>query len=158
MAQLQYNPEVFTLDDFATATATQAGDDEFTLVERLDVEEGEGVYVGRGTSTNPLQAEGSIDGDIQNESGNPIDGRYMIAVVNSQNNRVENGTIKRGRIDELRQTRPNSLDGDLTAFVDVEVKEPYQVGLFIRTNSGTEDYSSAKSSIQIDGFLGEALN
>jgi hypothetical protein len=158
MSELSYSPDVFDLGDFSTASATQVGDTEFSTVEVFDIEEGEGVYVGRGTSSNPLQAEGSIEGNIKNGGNSDINGRYRLVVLNSQNNTVNGGVLARGRISELRKTRSNSLDGDIQPFVDKEVREPYQVGLQVRVDSGTETYSSSNSTLEIDGFLGEAFN
>lgn len=158
MAELSYSPDVFDLSDFQTASATEVGDESFKQVERLTVETFEGIYVGRGTSTNPLQAEGSIRGDIQNGGGSSINGRYKLAVVNSQNNQVQGGVLARGRLSELRTTRPNSLDGDIQPFVDKEVREDYKIALLIQVDSGTETYDSSNSTFEFDGFLGEALN
>lgn len=158
MSTLEYAPDVFSLSDFATASSTEVGDDNFSLVEIFAIEQGEGVYIGRGNSENPLQAQASVDGNLKDSGGSDITGRYKLAVLNSQNNLVDGGTLVRGRISELRKTRPNSLDGDITQFVDIEVLEPYKVGLLVRTNSGTTTYSSSNSSLEIDGFLGEAKN
>lgn len=158
MTELSYSKDVFELDDFSTASSTAVGDDEFATVERLDIDKGEGVYIGRGTSTNPLQAEGSLRGDIQNSGSSSLNGRYRLVVLNSQNNVVNNGVIARGKLSELRTTRANSLDGDITPFVNKEVLEPYQIGLQIKLNSGTDTYDSGNSSFSADGFLGEAFN
>jgi hypothetical protein len=149
---------VFELSDFETASSTEVGDDSFSDVERFDIEEGEGVYVGRGTSENPLQAEGSIRGDLQDSGGTSLYGRYRLVVVNSQNNVVNGGVLARGRLSELRTTRANSIDGDIQLFVNKEVMEPYKVALQIRLSSGTATYSSSNSSLSIDGFRGEAFN
>jgi hypothetical protein len=156
--ELQYSPDVFELADFDTSTSTAVGDDEFSTVERLDIDEGEGVYIGRGTSSNPLQAEGSIEGDLQNGGGTSLQGRYRLVVLNSQNNVVNGGVLARGKLSELRQTRANSLDGDIQPFVNKEVLEPYQVGLQVRLSSGTDTYDSGNSTFKADGFLGEAFN
>ena len=158
MADLSYSPDVFELADFSTASSTAVGDDEFSTVERLDIDKGEGVYIGKGSSTNPLQAEGSIQGDIQNTGGTSLDGRYRLVVLNSQNNVVNGGVIARGKLSELRKTRSNSLDGDITPFVDIEVLEPYQIGLQVKLDSGTDTYDSGNSTFEADGFLGEAFN
>jgi len=158
MSELSYSPDVFELADFNTASSTEVGDDSFHDVERFDIEEGEGVYVGRGVSENPLQAEGSIRGDLQDSGGSSLSGRYRIAVVNSQNNVVNGGVLARGRLSELRTTRANSIDGDIQPFVDKEVMEPYKVAVQIRLSSGTATYSSSNSNLSIDGFRGEAFN
>jgi len=87
-----------------------------------------------------------------------VEGKYRLVVLNSQNNIPTGGIITTGRISELRTDRANSVDGDITTFVDKEVMEPYKVGLQLKTKSGTATYSSANSSFEVDGFLGEALN
>jgi len=157
MSELSYSPDEFDLNDFKTSTATEVGDDEFATVERLPIDKGEGVYIGQGNSSNPLQAEGSITGDPKDSGTDAIDGRYRLAVVNSQNNVVNGGIIAQGKISQLRKTRANSVDGDITPFVNKEVKEPYKVGFQLRTNSGTADFSQSSSSLEIDGFRGEQL-
>jgi len=156
MAELTYSPDEFDLADFTTSTSTGVGDDEFATVERLEVEQGEGVYIGQGNSKNPLQAEGSLEGDIKNGGGSSLDGKYRLVVLNSQNNVV--GRITQGRLSALRKTRANSLDGDITTFQDIEVMEPYKVGLQIKLDSGSDTYDNANSTFEADGFSGEALN
>lgn len=158
MSSLSYSRAQFTLDDFTEASSQQVGNDEFVTVERLEVDKGEGVYVGQGNSTNPLQAEGSIRGDVQDVVDSDMNGRYRLAVVNSQNNVVNGGIIATGNIDEIEETRANSIDGDITPFVNKEVMEPYQIALQFKLNSGTQTYSRANSSLTIDGWLGESLN
>lgn len=158
MSALTYHPTSFDLDDFTAATSTEVGDDEFSTVERLPVEEGEGVYVGKGASSNPLQAEGSAQGDINDDGNADMVGKYRLVVLNSQNNIPTGGIITTGRISELEKDRANSLDGDITTFQDIEIREPYKLGLQLKTNSGTATYSSANSAFEVDGFLGEALN
>lgn len=157
MSRLSYSPDEFDLSDFTTASSTEVGDDEFQTVERLEVEKGEGVYIGQGSTTNPLQAEGSIEGDIQNDGSTSLNGEYRLVVLNSQNNMVPGGIIARGRLSALRQSRANSLDGDITPFKDKEVMEPYSVGLQIRLDSGTDTYSNTNSTFSADGYSGEAI-
>jgi hypothetical protein len=156
MSDLSYHPDSFDLDDFTTATSTEVGDDEFETVERLEIGKGEGVYIGQGSSTNPLQAEGSITGDPDNGSDADLTGQYRLVVLNSQNNVVD--ILTQGKISALRKTRANSLDGDITPFIDTEVMEPYQIGYQLKLASGSDTYSSADSSLEVDGFSGEALN
>jgi hypothetical protein len=155
---LTYHPTSFDLDDFEASTSTEVGDDEFTTVERLPVEEGEGVYVGKGRSENPLQAEGSAEGNIKDDGDAEVNGKYRLVVLNSQNNIPTGGIITTGRISQLRRDRANSVDGDITTFQDIEVREPYKLGLQLKTKSGTATYSSSNSTFEVDGFLGEALN
>jgi hypothetical protein len=158
MSALTYSPDEFDLSDFTTATSTEVGDDEFATVERLEVEKGEGVYIGQGSSKNPLQAEGSITGDIQDGGGVQLNGKYRLVVLNSQNNVVEGGKITQGKIDSLRTSRANSVDGEIQPFVDMEVMEPYKIGLQVKLDSGSATYSNANSSFAADGFSGEAMN
>jgi len=151
-----FTAEQFTLaNDFAARTQSQVGPDEFVTVEELDVEEGEGVVVGQGRSSNPLQAEGSIRGDVQDGGNADIDGRYRIAVVNAQNNVAD--VLTQGSIDDLEQTRANSLDGDITPFTGREIFEPFKLAFQLKTGSGTSDYSSSNSSLTVDGYRGEKL-
>jgi len=156
MSALDYTPDAFELEDFTTSTSTELGDDEFQTVERLEVEQGEGVYIGQGASSNPLQAEGAISGDIQDDGGTSLDGKYRVVVLNSQNNVVRR--ITQGRLAQLRKTRSNSLDGDITTFKDIEVMEPYKVGFQVKLNSGTATYDNGNSTLEVDGFSGEKLN
>jgi len=151
-----FTSEQFTLaNDFTARTQSQVGPDEFVTVEELDVEEGEGVVVGQGQSSNPLQAEGSIRGDVQDGADADIDGRYRIAVVNAQNNVVD--VLTQGSIDDLEQTRANSLDGDITPFTGREIFEPFKLAFQLKTGSGTATYSSSNSSLTVDGYRGEKL-
>lgn len=158
MPALNYSPDEFDLSDFEAAAATQVGPEEFTTVERMEIDKGEGVYIGQGSSSNPLQAEGSITGDPQDSTPAAISGRYRLVVINSQNNVVEGGILAQGKLSQLRKTRANSVDGDITPFVNKEVLEPYKIALQLKTDSGTVTYDSAQSSFAADGFLGEALN
>lgn len=158
MSDLSYSRTEIDLDDFSTATSTEVGDDEFATVERLEIDKGEGYYVGAGNSTNPLQAEGSITGDPQNSTPSDLNGRYRLVVVNTQNNVVEGGVLAEGKISALRKTRANSLDGDITPFVNKEVMEPYKIAFQLKLTTGTDTYSSSDSSLAIDGFLGESFN
>lgn len=158
MSELSYSPTAYELADFTTATSTAVGDDEFSTVERLEIDKGEGAYVGQGSSKNPLQAEGSITGDPQNSTPADLNGRYRLVVLNSQNNVVDGGILAQGKISALRNTRSNSIDGDITPFVNKEVKEPYKIGFQLKLASGSDTYSSADSALSVDGFQGEALN
>jgi len=154
---MQYNAERFTLDnDFAAKTDTTVADDEFRSVEELDVEVGESVIIGRGTSRAPLSAEGSAAGDIQDGGNSDIDGKFRFVVVNSQNNVVSR--IAQGSINDLEQTRANALDGYLLPNTNIEIAEPYKLAFQLRTNSGTATYSSANSSLSVDGVRGESRN
>jgi len=152
---MEYNATTFSLaNDFAARTNTTVGPDEFTTVEELDVEKGESVTLGQGSSSNPLQAEGAISGDIQDDDPSDIDGNFRLVVLNSQNKVV--GRIAQGTIDQIEKTRTNSLDGYILPFTGTEVAEPYKIGLQLRTNSGTQTYDSSNSSLSADGVLGEA--
>jgi len=158
VSDLSYSPTAFDLGDFETASSTAVGDDEFSTVERLEIDKGEGAYVGQGNSTNPLQAEGSIVGDPQNDTPGDLNGRYRLVVLNSQNNVVDGGILAQGKISALRKTRSNSIDGDIQPFVNKEVLEPYKIGFQLKLDDGTDEYSSADSELEVDGFQGEALN
>jgi hypothetical protein len=157
MVELSYSPDIFNLSDFNAASSTEVGDDEFSTTARFPVEEGESVLVGRGTSENPLQAEGNIEGDLQDSGGSSMNGQYRLVALNPQNNIANNGVIARGTISELRETRPNSLDGDLQTFVDKEIRDPFSLGLQVRLDSGTATYSQSNSNLKIRGFRGEQL-
>lgn len=156
MSALNYHPDEFDLSDFETATSTGVGDDEFATVERLPIDKGEGVYVGQGSSTNPLQAEGSITGNPQNSTPAELNGQYRLVVLNSQNNVVD--ILAQGKISQLRKTRSNSIDGDITPYVNKEVMEPYKVGFQLKLSSGSDTYDSSQSSLAIDGYSGEKMN
>jgi hypothetical protein len=145
----------FTLADFSTRTNLEVGPDEFTTVEELDVEKGEGVVVGQGQSSNLLQAEGSISGDIQDTVPADIDGRYRLVALNSQNNVLD--IIAEGTINQIETTRTNNIDGDITPFTGKEIYEPYKLGFQLKTNSGTQTYSNGNSNLSIDGYRGEKV-
>jgi hypothetical protein len=151
-----FTPEQFTLaTDFTARTATTVGPDEFSTVEEIDLEQGEGFRLGQGFSSNPLQAESSVRGDIQDGSDDDIDGRFRLVVLNEQNNVVD--VLTQGTINEIEETRANSIDGHITTLDDREVYEPMKVGLQLKTNSGTSTYDSGNSSLTIDGYRGETL-
>ncbi len=159
MSELSYSPTAFDLSDFETATSTEVGDDEYATVERLEIEKGEGAYIGKGSSSNPLQAEGSIEGDPQNDTPADLDGRYRLVVLNSQNNVVDGGILAQGKISALRRSRANSIDGDITPVRQQRrCSSPTRSGFQLKLDSGTDTYSSADSTLEIDGFQGEALN
>jgi len=153
---MEYNATTFTFEnDFTARTNLEVGPDEFTTVEELSVDKGESVTLGRGTSVNPLQAEGAYSGDIQDSGTGDIDGNFRVVVLNSQNKVIRR--ISQGTIDQLENTRANSLDGYIQPFSGIEVAEPYKVGLQLRTNSGTQTYSSSNSNLSLDGVQGETL-
>lgn len=158
MSELQYHADEIDLDDFTELSDTNVGEDEFATVEVVEVEKGEGYFIGQGQSTNPLQAEGSITGDPQNSTPAALNGQYRLVVLNSQNNVVNGGVLAQGKMSELRTTRPNSLDGDITPLVEKEVMEPYKIGFQLKLTSGTDQYSSSDSSLAIDGYKGESFN
>lgn len=151
-----FTPEQFTLaTDFSERTSTQVGPDEFSTVEEFDMEQGEGFRLGQGYSSNPLQAESSIRGDIQDDGNADIDGRFRLVVLNEQNNVVD--VLTQGTIDEIEDARANSIDGHITTLDDREIYEPMKIGLQLKTNTGTSTYSSSNSSLTIDGYRGETL-
>lgn len=157
MSKVNWTPDTFDLSDFTTATSTEVGPDEFSTVESIDIEKGEGFAFGQGTSRNPLQAEGSVTGDINDGVPAAITGKWRLEVVNSQNNPVEGGVIAQGRLSDLEVTRSSGPDGVILPYTDQEIHEPYKVALRIKTDSGTATYSSADSSFAADGFAGEVL-
>jgi len=153
---MEYNETTFSLEnDFTARTNLNIGPDEFTTVEELDVSRGESVTIGLGGSTNPMQAEGSADGNIQNGSGGDINGNFRFVVLNSQNKVVRR--VAQGTIDEIEVTRTNSVDGYILKFTGIEIAEPYKLGLQLKTNSGTSLYSSSNSSLDVSGVLGETV-
>lgn len=145
----------FDLSDFTARTNLTVGPDEFTTVEELDVEKGESVVVGQGQSSNLLQAEGAISGDIQDDVPADIDGRYRMVALNSQNNVID--IIAEGTINQIEATRANNIDGDVTPFTGKEIYEPYKLGFQLKTSSGTQTYSSGNSSLSVDGYRGERV-
>jgi hypothetical protein len=153
----RFSPTQFTLADFSARTSLQVGPDEYSTVEEIDVEKGSAVVVGQGTSSNPLQAEGSIRGDIQDDGNADINGRYRMVVLNEQNNIKMDGIVAEGTIDEIEATRANSLDGDITPYTGMEIYEPDKLGLQLKTGSGTAVYSPSNSSLTVDGYRGEKL-
>jgi hypothetical protein len=154
---MDYNRDEFDLsNDFTERTNTSLGPDEFVTVEEIDVEEGESITLGVGASSNPLQAEGSASGDIQDDGNADIDGRFRFVVLNSQNNVVR--SIAQGPISTIEKTRANSVDGYILPYTNVEVAEPYKIGFQLRTGSGTATYSSPNSSLEVDGYRGESMS
>jgi len=153
---MEYNATQFTFaDDYTERTNTQVGPDEFTTVMVDSIEKGESATLGRGESVNPLQAEGSARGDIQDDGPSDIDGKFRFVVLNSQNKVIRR--IAQGPIDEIEKTRTNSLDGYILPFSGVEVAEPYKIGFQLRTSSGTQTYDASNSNLTIDGVQGETL-
>ena len=153
----QYNEEEFTFDnDFDERSSSEVGPDEFSTVEEIEVEDGESVILGLGSSRNPLQAEGSAAGDIQDDADADIDGKFRFVVLNAQNNVV--ARLAQGSINTLEQTRANTLDGYVFKQSNTEVREPYKVGFQLRTASGIQTYSSSNSSLKVDGLRGEEVN
>jgi hypothetical protein len=156
MPSWQYSPDVLTFaNDFVTRTATQVGPDEFQTVEEFDVDDGESVELGVGQDRNPTDAQGSVSGDIQDNGGSDINGRFRFVVLTPSNNVVR--ILASGSIDRLELTRSNGLDGYLLPRTDVEVKDPYEVGFQLRTNSGSSTYSGSNSSLDVDAITGEQV-
>lgn len=151
----RFSPDAFDQDDFAEATNTQIGPDDFQTVERFDIEKGTAARLGLGTSQNPLQAEGSVEADPQNSTPADIASKYRIVVENEQNNVVD--ILAQGTVSELRTTRTNSVDGDILPLTDREVYEPMKIAFQLKTASGTETYSASDSSLTVSGYRGEKL-
>jgi len=151
----RFSPDVANQDDFEEATSTQIGAGEFRTVSRFAPNEGEAFVVGQGTSSNPLQAEGSVEADPQNSGGSAIGDKYRLVAVNEANNIVD--VLAQGSVSELRSTSANSLDGDVTPFTGTEVYNPFRIAFQLQTASGTADYDQSNSSLAVDGYRGEKL-
>lgn len=151
----RFSPDVANQDDFDVAASTQIGADEFATVSRFAPNEGEAFVVGQGSSSNPLQAEGSIEADPQNSGGTAIGDKYRVVAVNEANNIVD--VLAQGSVSELRSSRANSLDGDITPFTDTEIYNPFRIAFQLKTASGTATYDQGNSSLSVDGYRGEKL-
>jgi hypothetical protein len=150
----QYSADVLTLDnDFATRTSTELGPDEYSTTEVYTLPDGESAELGVGEDRNPTDAQGSISGDIQDGGNSDIDGKFRFVVLNPANNVVQ--VLASGSIDRLELSRTNGLDGYLQPRTGVEIREPYKLGLQLRTQSGTATYSGSNSSLDVDVISGE---
>lgn len=150
----QYSADVLTLDnDFATRTSTELGPDEYSTVEVFDVPDGESVELGIGADRNPTDAQGSISGDVQDSGNADIDGKFRFVVLNPANNVVQ--VLASGSINRLELSRTNGLDGYLQPQTGAEIREPFKLGLQLRTQSGTATYSGSNSSLDVDVISGE---
>jgi len=159
--------KTYTLDDFElTASGTSkavTADGRYQSVYELDIEDGIGEMFGRGSSSNPLQAEGFVGMRfVDSGASNQAQGKVRLAVRNAQGRRLYNlyeadlsttdlfdsgGNVKDRRDREplpltqgAFETEPHIISIDLDVTADITV-----------------DNTDSETAMQADGFRAEAL-
>lgn len=156
MPEFEYFPEVYDLSDFSEASDLSLTNDEFRTVERLDAPKGEAVAPGQGQDASPEGARGRIYIDAQNSTPANIDGTIRLVVLNSQNRVVK--VVYQNKASVLRDGSSDRTKRAPFTFRGVDIREPYKFAIQMKTESGTDTWSSADSAAEIDGFRGEAVN
>jgi hypothetical protein len=156
MADVQYFEDTFSLSDFTTATDLSVADDEFRTVERLEVDKGEVVIPGQGQARNQTDAVGRIFADIKNGGNSAISGKVRLVALNSQNRVVH--TYYQAQISTVSVGASTRSDRRPFPRKRVRLAEPYKLAIQVKTASGTDTYSDSNSTVEFDGFRGEAIN
>ncbi|MFB6144675.1 MAG: hypothetical protein ABEJ98_05180, partial [Candidatus Nanohaloarchaea archaeon] len=128
--------------------------DEFRTIATLKLEDGEAVTFGRGTSENPLQAQGFIYGKFVDSAGNRISGNLRITVRTKSGNLV--GYVTKKDLDEIDAGASNRSERVPFSIQRVngsaKIADPYVLHLEMRADSAaTFDYDGA-NSLKADGY------
>jgi len=162
----EFVPATHTLTGFETVNGAQAGPDSDVLVAADRLEDSEGRAYGRGDSANPDRAEAYAYLDIQDTDANPVAGRAKLVVLNSANRVL--ATIAQFELSRARRGDPSTgVRGDwgvpfkyrsLRNGRGEVIGDDYQIGLTVRTESGTATVSLDNSTMTIEGYQGEKLS
>jgi len=156
MSEYQWFEEEFTLADFSTVTDTTVTEDEYRTVERFEIPKGEVAQLGQGQANTQTDAVGRLFADIKDDADAAISGKVRFVIENTQNKPVRTisshntSTVNVGSNDRGSR-RPYPLRPQQTA-------EPYKIAIQVQTASGTATYSSANSTVEVDGYRAEAVN
>lgn len=153
--------KTYTPADFAEYDTTENSQD-FALFAKNDIERGVAESLGRGYDSTPLNAEGRIAAEVQDDAGTVISGRMRLVVLTAQNEVVR--IINEWDLDEV--SPPSSGDrGDRYPFPIQEMTEkgdrvykssPYQLGWMVKSDgSGSGTLSLANSTLKADGNRAE---
>jgi len=165
------NAKTFTFDDFelnvaSGDTKSMTADGNFEVAYELDIDDGLGELFGRGTSSNPLQAEGFIGARfVSDTAAAQAQGKMRIAVRNAQGRRLYNlyeadlntvdlfsGAAGSGTQKDRRDREPFPVTQ--AAFET----EPHVITIDLDVTSDiTIDDAEAETALLADGFRAEAL-
>ena len=162
--------KTYTLDDFeinSTGTSKSlVADGNYESVYELDIDDGLGEMFGRGSSSNPLQAEGFIGVRfVDDGAAAQAAGKMRLAVRNAQGRRLYNlyeadlgttdlfsGAAGSGTPKDRRDREP--LPVTQGAFET----EPHIISVDLDVTADiTVDDSEDETAMQADGFRAEAL-
>lgn len=151
---------LYTIDDFSARSNLNVGPDEFKTVEELDVDKGEVVYLGQGAKEDQEDAIGRLYADIKQGANSNFIGAVRIAMVNSQNEVVRvysqhtASTIRVGA-NTRSDRRPYALKFPSRP---KGIAEPYKLAIQLKTQSGTVTYDDGNTALELDGYLGQAMD
>lgn len=155
------HPKNYTTADFEQYDATE-NDMDFNLFAFIDMERGQAESFGKGYDSTPLNAEGRIALEIQDDAGNVVGGRVRLALLTPQNEVIR--IINEWDLEELAP--PASGDrGDRYPFPIQEVTQdgsrvykssPYKIGMLVQTDgSGSGTLSLDNCTLKADGSRAE---
>jgi len=155
------HPKTYTTADFEEYDNTENAKD-FNLFALLDMERGQAESFGKGYDSTPLNAEGRIAMEVQDDAGNVVGGRARLALLTPQNEVIR--IINEWDLEELAP--PASGDrGDRYPFPIQEVTQdgsrvykssPYKIGMLVQSDgSGSGTLSLANSTLKADGSRAE---
>lgn len=158
------HPKTYTTADFEEYDTNENSMD-FALFAKNDIQRGIAESLGRGYDSTPLNAEGRIAAEVQDDAGNAVSGRMRLVVLTAQNEVVR--IINEWDLDELAP--PASGDrGDRYPFPIQEMTQdgsrvykssPYQLGWMVKTEgNGSGTLSLGNSSLKADGNRAERTN
>lgn len=167
----EFTTDTHDLSGFTESTDANVHEDGFRTVATWDLEDGEGVAFGDGTSKNPDKAEAYIHLDAMDSSTTPValNGQARLVVLNSAGEKVPGGTIYQNRLSRLRNGDPSTNDRGKWGVPfpyqairggkgEVLGKGGYQIGIQLKLDSGSETFSLANSEMTAEGWTGTVQN
>lgn len=155
------HPKTYTTNDFESYDTTENSQD-FALFAKNDIARGVAESLGKGYDSTPMNAEGRIAAEVQDDAGAVVSGRMRLVVLTAQNEVVR--IINEWDLDELAPPASGNR-GDRYPFPIQEMtpkgarvykSSPYQLGWMVKTEGGgSGTLSLANSTLKADGNRAE---
>ncbi len=164
----QFAEDRHDLDDFEDFGDASIHSEDFRTVSTWELDRSTGVALGRGSSTNPDEAQAFFHLDARNESDAAITGgRYKIVILNAANEPI--AVLERGTLAEAANGDPDTDSrGDWGKVLPYRTiangkgellgGQGHKLALQIQLTSGTDTFSTANSSMIAEGYRGTLQN
>lgn len=165
----KFTGDTHDLGEFTATTDTTVHDSGFRTVATWDLDDGEGVAFGDGTSRNPDRAEAYIHVDALNNATSPVslDGQFKLVVLNKAGEVVDD--IYQNKLDRLRNGDPTTdkrgawgvpfpYQAIKNGKGEVLGKGGYEIGIQIQLKSGSDTFSLGNSTMTAEGHSGAVQN